>query len=339
MLPIFLNRRLIKVLDEQAWLYQACEKYPLPEGNGTQMTFNGWRRIAAPSATLAELSANSAVVLSSRKVNVTINSYGRAVKVSDLFEKTAIAAPVQGAIDRLMQSAALAQDNVVQLAIFTGSLDRVGKDTNAKTKLLSGAWQAALASSFCANTGTSTLTQFGLPVVFATSANRLSVGSKATISSMFGPIAIRKAVDRLRRLDAQPYADGNYFAAVNPKAMTTMLGNADTKQWFVNWAGGPQASLWKGVISTPIHGVSIVMSTNIPRYATSALSANLTPILGEGAVGVTELGGLEMIVKRPDAGSTNDPFNLFSTIAYKFRAVAAVLNPSAGCVLITNERS
>lgn len=346
MLPVYFTRRLLKVLDEQVWLYQLAEKYPLPEGNGTQMTFNGWRRIAAPSSTLAEQSSNAAVVLSSRKINVTINSYGRGVKISDLFEKTVIAPAAQGAIERLMQSAALAQDNVIQLAIFQNSLARVGKDQGSKSSLgastlMLSAWQGSLPSSFCANTGTSSNTlQFGLPVIVPTSASgRLSVSKTWTISSGFGPIALRKATDRLRRFDVPTWGDGSYVAVCNPKAMTSLLANPDAKQWYVNYQGGPSESMFKGEVKSPVHGVRIIMSTNIPRYATSALSANITPVLGMECVAVTELGGLEMIVKRPGDQSTNDPFSLFSTVAYKFRAVAAVTNPSAGCILITNERS
>lgn len=338
MLPVYFTRRLLKVLDEQVWLYQLAEKYPLPEGNGTQMVFSGWRRIAAPSSTLAEQSSNAAVVLSARKVSVTIQSFGRNVKISDLFEKTSISPVAQGAVERLMQSAALAQDNVIQLAIFTNSLDRVGKDTNAKTKLLS-AWLGAKASSFCANTGTNANTQFGLPVVFSTSATRLSAGTTYSVSSGFGPIGLRKATDRLRRFDVPTWADGSYVAVVNPRAMTSLLANPDTKQWYVNYQGGPQESMFKGEIKSPVHGVRLIMSTNIPRYATSAISANIIPVLGQECIAVTELGGLEMIVKRPGDQSTNDPYSLFSTVAYKFRAVAAVTNPSAGCILICNERS
>ena len=302
------------------------------------MTFNGWRRIAAPSATLAEMTANAAVVLSSRKINCTIASYGRSVKISDLFEKTAIAPAAQGAIERLMQSAALARDNVVQLAIFQNDLDVVGKDTHAKTKMLS-AWTGNLASAFCANTGTtSNNRQFGLPVVFACSTVTLSNGSKFTVSSGFGPIAMRKATDRLRKFDAPPFADGSYVAVINPRSMTTLLANPDTKQWYVNYQGGPQESMFKGEVKSPVHGVRMIMSTNIPRYATSLLSACIVPVLGPDAVAVTELGGLEMIVKRPGDQTTSDPYNLFSTVSYKFRAVAAVVNPSAGCILICNEK-
>lgn len=347
MLPVYFTRRLLKVLDEQVWLYQLAEKYPLPEGNGTQMTFNGWRRIAAPSSTLAEQSSNAAVVLSSRKINVTINSFGRSVKISDLFEKTVIAPAAQGAIERLMQSAALAQDNVIQLAIFQNNLARVGKDTGTKSSLganttILSAWQGSLPSAFCANTGTTSNTlQFGLPVlsIQPSGTGRLSVAKTWSISSGFGPIAIRRATDRLRRFDVPTWGDGSYVAVVNPKAMTALLANPDAKQWYVNYQGGPSESMFKGEVKSPVHGVRIIMSTNIPRYATSAISCNITPVLGMECVAVTELGGLEMIVKRPGDQSTNDPYNLFSTVAYKFRAVAAVTNPSAGCILITNERT
>ena len=338
MLPVYFTRRLIKVLDEQVWLYQLAEKYPLPEGNGTQMTFNGWRRVAAPSSTLAELSSNAAVVLSSRRVNVTIASYGRSIKISDLFEKTGIAPASQGAIERLMQSAALAQDNVIQLAIFQNDLDRVGKDTGAKTKVLS-AWQGAHESSFCLNTGTtSNNRQLGLPVVLASSATRLSAATTWTISSGFGPIALRQATRRLRNFDVPTWGDGSYVAVVNPNAMNSLLANPDAKQWYVNYQGGPSESMFKGEVKSPVHGVRMIMSTNIPRYASSNLSVNITPVLGMECVAVTELGGLEMIVKRSGDQTTSDPFNLISTVAYKFRAVGAVINPSAGCIVISNER-
>lgn len=341
MLPVYFTRRLIKVLDEQVWLYQLAEKYPLPEGNGTQMTFNGWRRIGAPSATLAELTANAAVVLSSRKINVTIQSFGRGVKISDLFEKTGIAPAAQGAVERLMQSAALGKDNVIQLAIFQNNLDRVGKDTNAKTKMLS-AWLGNLAPGFCANTGSAPSAggglQFGLPVIFATSASQLIGGTVYSVSSGFGPIALRKATDRLRSFDAPTWADGSYVAVVNPKTMTALLANPDAKQWYVNYQGGPQESMFKGEVQSPVHGIRLIRSTNIPRYATSAISLCVVPVLGQECIAVTELGGLEMIVKRPGDQTTSDPYNLFATVAYKFRAVGAVTNPSAGCILLALER-
>lgn len=344
MLLSYLERRLVRTLEEQVWFYQLCTKYPLPEGSGTSITFNAWRRIAAASSTLSEFnaSANNAATLSSRKITATIASYGRRIELTDLFEKTAISSPTQGAIDRLMQSAALSLDNVCQLAIFKNVLSQVGIDGSRSTIL--SALMSSTASSLCANTGTTgNSRQFGLPAVFGTSAARLSAVSATapSISARFGPIGLRKAVARLESFDAQPFADGYFAGVTHPKAMATGLGNPDMKQWYLNYAEGPKQSMWKGRVTTPIHGVRLLVSTNTPRYAVTAHSVNLTAILSQDCVGVTELGGggASMIVKRSGDTTINDPFNLVAAVvSFKLRAVAAVLNPSAGCILFTHEK-
>src|SRR3990167_8920490 len=82
LLMVLFSRKAIKTLHERVAFYQLAEKYPLPQGSGNQMTFNGWRKIAAASTTLAEASSNAAVNLSSRRVNVTVASHGRAGKIN-----------------------------------------------------------------------------------------------------------------------------------------------------------------------------------------------------------------------------------------------------------------
>ena len=302
------------------------------------MTFNGWRKIAAPSSTLAEASSNAAVNLSSRKVNITVASYGRSVKITDLAELTSIISPMQGAMDELTQSATLALDNVIQLAVFKNKLTSVGQATNVKTKLLS-AWTGALASSFCENTGTtgSGDLQFGFPVVFGTSTTRLSADDGGNISSRLGPIGIRKAVYRLKRLAVDPYASGSYVGVCHPNAVAGLFSNSDYKQYTINWAGGPSEHMFKDMTSK-IHNVELYTSPNMPRYASSTVSALPVFISGEGALGVTELGGgVEMIIKRPGPSTTSEPFNLNSYVSYKLRAAAAVLNPSCGVILMAHE--
>lgn len=211
----------------------------------TIWTFNGWQKIAAASSTLAEASSNAAVNLSSRKVNVTIASYGRAVKLTELLELTSILPPVEGAMRELEHSARLTLDNAIQLAVFKNVLSQVGQNTNTKTLILS-AWMSATASSFAANTGTSgSSNQFGFPVVFGTTATRLSAVSSTapTISAKMGPVGIRKAVVRLRRLAVEPMADGRYVGITHPLALATMFGNYAWQQWQLNYAGGPQQTI------------------------------------------------------------------------------------------------
>ncbi len=354
LLMVFFSRKLIKTLHAKCLFYQLAEKFPLPPGSGVQMTFNGWRNIGAASTTLAEASSNAAVNLSSRKVNVTVASYGRTVKITDLAEMTSIISPVEGAMTELAQSATLTLDNVMQLAVFKSggtaaqNLAQVGAGADVKTKLLS-AWLAAQPSSFCANTGP-TGTQTGgsaiarnrvwqFPVVFGTSATRLSAAANTgSISSKAGPIGVRKAVTRLKRLNVAPMPNGAYAGIAHPNWISGLYSNGDYKQYVVNYAEGPRESFFKSTPTHRIHGVEIAESSNVPRYATSALSCTPLFISGMGALGAVELGGsTQMIIKRPGPQTTSEPFDLNMYISYKLRSVGATLNPSAGVILLNHE--
>lgn len=340
LLMSYFEKRAIATLHEKTWFYQIAEKYPLPLGSGQQITFNGWRKIPAASTTLAEASANSAVSLSSRKVNATIASYGRAIKMTDLLEKTSILPVEPGALRELEHCAALTVDNAVQLAVFKNVLAQVGQNASTKTVILSSL-MSATASSMCANTGThGNSNRFVFPVVFGCSCNTLSAVSKTapSISARLGPIGIRKAVARLKTLNVEPMADGKYVGVAHPFALATMYGNSDWKQWHLNYSEGPKETMYKHEAGI-VHQVRLLDSANCPRYAVAAHSVNLTPIFGRGALGVTELdGGVKMYISRPGPQSTNDPFKLNALLAFKVRIVAATLNPSAGVILMTHEK-
>ena len=347
LLESYFSRRAMRALYDKVWFYQVPQMdgqiYPIPQGSGTQITWNGFRRIAAASSFLAEASANAATALSSRKVNVSINSFGRHFKITDLVRQTSVLDVDEGAMREIENSAALTVDNALQYAVFKGSgaaaRVQVGQLADTKTKILS-AWMSVLASAFCANTGTTANSlQFGLPVVFGTSAARLSAVSKTapSISARLGPIGVRKAVARLKRLNVDPMSDGKYVAIAHPNAIATMLGNSDFKQWHLNYAEGPKQTMYKHEVAT-VHQVRFLESANCPRYAVAAHSVNLTPIFGSGCLAAAELGGaVKFIITRPGPQSTNDPYHLNSTVAFKVRMAGAVLNPSAGCILATHE--
>lgn len=344
LLMSYFEKRALATLDESVWYYQMAEKYPLPKGSGTSVTWNAWRRIAAASSLLGEASANSSITLSSRKVTVSIKSYGRNIKMTELLELTSILPVETGALERLEQCATLTVDNAVQRAIFKDTLDQVGTDTNAKTKLLS-VWMSSRASAFCANTSTASYNsasnlQFGFPAVIGASVGRLSAvdATAPSISARLGPIAVRKAVTRLRRLAVEPMADGRYVSVVAPQAWASMLANPDWKQWHINFAGGPQDSMYKHEVGE-VHRVRFIEGQNVPRYAVAAHSVNANAILGKGALGVTELdGGVKYIITRPGPQTTNDPFHLNAYCSFRVRIAAAVLNPSCGAILFTHEK-
>ena len=349
LLMSYFDRRAIKVLHDKVWFYQAAKEggniFPIPQGSGNQITWNGWRKLAAASSFLAEASGNAAVSLSSRKVNVSINSLGRAVKLTDLIEFTSVLNVNEGALREIENSAALTIDNCCQYAVFKGSgADarlQVGQLADTKTKLMS-ALMSARASSFCANTGTAETgrLQWGLPVVFGPSTVRLSAVDKdaPSQSARLGPIVVRKGVARLKRLNVDPMGNGKYMGIAHPNAIATMLGNPDWKQWHLNYSGGPQTTMYKHEVET-VHQVAFLESANCPRYAVAAHSVNVTPIFGMGCLAAAELdGSVKYIITRPGSQTTNDPFHLNSFVSFKVRMAAAILDPSAGCVLITHEK-
>ena len=186
LLSSYFARRVVRTLRDEVYYYQAVQKsgmvFPIPEGEGVQITWNAFRRLAAASSFLAEASGNAAASLSSRKVNVTVNSLGRVIKLTDLLEYTAVLNVNEGAMKALEDSAALTVDNAIQYAVFKGSGAvgrlQVGQMADTKTKILS-ALMSARASSFCANTGNAETgrLQWGLPVVFGASVVRLSAVS------------------------------------------------------------------------------------------------------------------------------------------------------------------
>ena len=336
LLPTYLERRMIARLVPVERFYQFADKRPLANRQGKTMTFNGWRNLAAASSTLGEGTPNSLVALSSRSVTATIVQYGRGVKVTDLAQLTTITDVVRDAADILATSAALTLDNAMQLAIFKNVLLQVGTNADTKAKILS-AWMSAQASSFCANTGTSgNSNQFGLPVVIPGSVNRLSAASKTavTASSRASIYSVRAARNALSRQDAIPMADGLFVGIAHPNFLDTLGRDGAWKEW--NQYTNPQ-SMYKGERGQ-VEMVRFVQSTNVPRYAVAAHSVNLTPIFGQECFAATDLdGGIKMLVKNPGPSSTDNPFDSYSTVAYKLTTVAAITNASAGRILATHE--
>lgn len=274
-------------------------------------------------------------------VNVTVNSLGRTVKLTDLLEFTSVLNVNEQAMQRITDSAALTVDNCCQYPLFKGSGAagrlQVGQLADTKAKILS-ALMSARASSFCANTGNAEAgrLQWGIPVVFGASVVRLSAVSSTapSISARLGPIGIRKAVTRLKRLNVEPLANGTYMGVTHPLALNMLFSNPDWKQWNVNYVGGPTSTMYKHQAGL-VHQVALVESSNQPYYAVTAHSCSITTILGAGCLAAAELdGSVKFYITRPGEQSTNDPFRLSSFIAFKVRMAAAVLDPSAGVHLI-----
>lgn len=333
MMQSWFSRKILARLEPQVKLVEFAQREELPLRTGTTATWNGWRSLSAASSALSEGTANSLPALSSRRVTATIAGYGRGYKLTDLFQMTAIFDAVNGAMDVLGDSAAKTVERICQMGIFKNANIAVNQST---TGILS-ALMSSVASAMCGSTGTNNNSNrlFQFPAVFGTSAGRLSAVNKSapSVSARQSTFAVRKTVDRLRALNALPFADGLYVGYTHPKALTTLRRDPTWQNW--NQYTNSKETMYKGETGQ-VEGVRFVSSTECPRYAVTAHSVNLTFIFGQQAYGLTTLNGqVEMIIGRgPDK---SDVFNQFTTITYKIYAAAAALNISAGRILFTHE--
>lgn len=329
----FVDKALITLINNTP-LYDVAMKTPLSQGKGKIVYWNAWNRLAGASSTLAEGGSNVAVALSSRRVTATIAQYGRAITITDLAEYMNVLDTQAGAQARLRDSAKETFESVCHTGIFKS----VFYTQNSSTTLVLSSVMSSLASSFCANTGTSNTTnrQFQFPAVFGTSCARLSAVSKTapSTSAAASMYSIRKATRVLRSKNAKPFANGRFFGYAHTNFIHILKSDPNWTNWNAN-SGLAKETMWVGQVGYT-DGVDWVTSNLCPRYAVAAHSVNLTFICGQDAFGVTEaLNGLEMYLV--SGADSNNIYNTVSSLSYKITAAAACLNPSAGVILYTHE--
>ncbi len=315
-------------------LYEFGEKTSQPKGRGNNVYWNAWRSLAGASVTLAEGAANSLPALSSRRVSATTDQWGRGFVITDLAEFMAVLNVREGAMKQLERSAKETLEMVAHTGIFKSTY---GLSTN-KTVLLS-AMMSSLASAFCANTGTNNASnrQFQFPAVFGTSCARLSAVNKnaPSLSAQLSMYGIRKAINRLERLNAETRPDGYFIAYAHPNAIHSLRKDKNWENWNQYTAQG-QENMYKGEVGR-IYRTRFITSSIAPRYAVTAHSVLPVFFFGQQAFGITEaLGGLEMFVS--SGADKSDPFNQVTKLTYKITGAAAALNPSAGVILFVHEQ-
>lgn len=329
----FVDKALITLINNTP-LYDVAMKTPLPKGYGNIVTWNAWNHLAGASSTLAQGGTNVAVALSSRKVTATISQYGRAITITDLAEYMNVLDTQAGAQQRLRNSAKETFESICHTGIFKS----VYFTQNSSVTLLLSSVMSSLASSFCANTGTSNVTnrQFQFPVVFGTSCARLSAVNKnaPSVSAGASMYSIRKATRVLRVKNAKPFANGRFFGYAHTNFIHVLKRDPNWTQWNA-YGGFAKETMWIGQVGYT-DGVDWVTSNLCPRYAVAAHSVNLSFICGQDAFGVTEaLNGLEMYLV--SGADSNNIYNTVSSLSYKITAAAACLNPSSGVILATHE--
>lgn len=336
LLPEYFVPEALLTLYNDTPLYEFAKKSPQPKRRGDSTFWNAWVRLAGASSTLAEGGNNSTPALSSRRVTATPAQYARGIKISDLEEFMTVLDVREGALRQLKESAKETQEWICHTGIFKAPYYT---QNQSKTLFLSSV-MSSVASSFCANTGTSSRTnrQFQFPAVFSTSCARLSAVNAAapSQSSQLSVYGIRKAINRLERLNANRRADGMFVGYTHPNAIHSLRKDKNWENWNQYTEQGQSKMYRNEAGALRVYGVRFVMSSLCPRYAVTAHSVLPCFIFGEEAFGVTEaLGGLEMFMT--SGVDSSNPYNTFQYITYKITAAAAALNPSAGVILWVHE--
>lgn len=127
---------------------------------------------------------------------------------------------------------------------------------------------------------------------------------------------VREAVNTLERVNAPRFADGYYAGIIHPDVKYDLQG--DTTYWLAahQYTDKGLQSVYKGEAGE-MYGVKFIVSTQALQMVNSG-SANAdvyqSYILSDGYLGVSELRGLEIIVKDPLPSST---LNLTSSVGWK----------------------
>ena len=346
LLSTYYVRVALKRLVPKCVLYNFGMKTPLPKGEGKAVVWNGWSNFSPVTAALGTEGVNpSAQAVSSRKVTATVAQYGRVAMFTDFLEYTSSLDVIQGTVENMSDSAARSVEKVIQTGIFKSTLA-----ANTNGNILS-AWLSCVASAFqSGSNGSASISKWGFPVMFATSATRLSLAANTTttVSNHLSFFSIKKAVRRLRRYNAIEAANGLFTGVTNSDALEDLTKDPDFKEWFKytsskfgEYGAGGQGDYQGPQPLFDAAGVKWYVSNDMPKHRGASHSCDLNFIFGENAYGTTAFDtngkkGFEVIIKRPGPASTNDPLNLFMTIGYKFTMAAKALNLSAGVILITN---
>jgi N4-gp56 family major capsid protein len=159
---------------------------------------------------------------------------------------------------------------------------------------------------------------------------------------------IKHAVSYLKSRDVEPFDNGDYVLYAHPWVVDKLMDDPKWATW--NGPNFAKETMWRGEVGR-LYGARVVQSNMAYRYVYSAAplttasgAFNASFLIGKGAFGVTEIDGgkggrgFEIIIKNPGPGSTNDPADLIHTVAGKMTMAAAVLNKSAGAIIITTDK-
>lgn len=288
----------------------------IPANSGKTIIFNRMSVPTLATTALTEGTTPSSIALSSTQVTATVAIYGSYTQTSEFYAETSIDENLKEQVEVMGQHGAETVNQVIRKVITT--------------------FQTTPGSTIQRATG---------------------VATDALITSglvMTGQ-EIRRAVRTLKANKAMVFEDGFYKAIIPVEAAYDLRGSTDwiSANTYVN------ADNWKSGAIGKLHGVAFfetndstvtaggtatattnfVASGVVTTASLSIVGTTVTPIyetfvFGRQAYGIVEVEGADagkeavVIYKKSNANDTSNPLNLYSTIGWKAKFAAVILNVS-----------
>lgn len=347
----YYEKKLLEAFEPETKFYSlAPVSSPIPMGSGKTIEFTRYKKIA-PKATddTSELSSTQ-TYLSAEIVSATIHERSNYVQLSTMAVLTSINNALTQAVDKIQEAAVKAVDVLVRDDIGmmvadvanASSLNYGNMFINGGT--LNSTGKTARVWSHDKSTGGDRFPMYH---------NKIRLNQSALVTS-FAKSAmtvktLQHAVQVLQSKDIPTLAGGSYAMITHPFVAYQIKTNPGYKGWISHTSAEPlrtspiELGELAGVkIYTTTQAYKFTLSADTMSTASGALYCSL--LFGKEAYGVSEISGnggrkgFEFFLKESGPQSTNDPANKVRTAAYSIRAVAKILNKSAGLWLLSTEQ-
>jgi N4-gp56 family major capsid protein len=130
-LHVYYEKKLLSTLEPRLVLFNLGKKQRLPKGNGKQVKWLRYARIASSLTPLTEGTAPSEISFTTSNVTADVEQFGQFVKISDMLSDTAIDPVLENVMERLGRAAATTvEDLIVAEVDAQAAIQRVNNAAN-----------------------------------------------------------------------------------------------------------------------------------------------------------------------------------------------------------------
>jgi N4-gp56 family major capsid protein len=316
-------------------------KAEIPKGGGSVIEFTRYKKIAPKVSDNTDEFTASQTYLSAEVITATIRERDEYVQISRFADLTAIGGVLDQAMKKIKMTAARGLDKLVRNDIGMAVAD-VANTSSVNMDNLAIDGGTLNSSGIGAKVFSHTSRGEGFPMYH----NKLRLAQSADVTSFASSSMTVKTllhgVSVLEGKDIPSTESGTYKFICH----TDVAYQLSTTPGFKGWVSPTSSESLK--TSPSVIGIigktEIVTSTHAFKFplsgdTLSTSSGNLycSLLFGDEAFGVTELGdkGFKLYMKESGPQTTSDPTNMKKQVGYSIRAVAKVLNKSAGLWILT----